>query len=219
MGLAPVIGARPGEERGSGGHLEPPDAELIRRCLRRDEEAWEQMVRRYSSLIYSVARRYGLKDSEAEDVFQSVCVALWEGLASLREASKLTSWLITVTARSAWHLINCRERLNTAPLEETLDYPDLEGEHPEEEVLRRERWESLRRGMARLPERCQRLLWYLFYDPAAPSYAEVARRLGVPEGSIGPTRGRCLEQLHVVLEALESPARAVSSAGRTPALR
>ncbi|MBI2912162.1 MAG: sigma-70 family RNA polymerase sigma factor [Chloroflexi bacterium] len=179
------------------------DRALIELCLRGDEEAWEHLIRAYGGLIYSVARRYGLNEAEAADVFQSVCLALWEGLGSLRETSKLTSWLTTVTARAAWHCISARGRGTAGPLDDTVDLPDGAGNQPEEEALRRERAQSLREALAFLPERWRRLMWHLYYDPAAPSYAEVAQILGMPEGSIGPTRARCLKRLQMILEKMD----------------
>lgn len=180
-----------------------PEAELIRLCLGGHEGAWEDLIHAYSRLIYSVARRYGLNENEAADVFQSVCLAVWEGLASVRETTKLSSWLITVTARAAWHCIAARGRGSVAPLDETMDLPGGAANEPEEEALRREGAESLRQALEFLPERWRRLMWHLYFDPAAPSYAEVAQILGMPEGSIGPTRARCLKRLQAILENLE----------------
>ncbi len=208
--------------RATPGHLpdrsDPSDGELIKRCLRGDEEAWEALIRDYSGLIYSVARRYGLNENEAADVFQSVCLAVWEGLASVRETAKLSSWLITVTARAAWHCISARGRGTAAPLDDGIDLPDEAVVQPEEEALRRERAASLRQALAFLPERWRRLMWHLYYDPAAPSYAEVAQLLGMPEGSIGPTRARCLKRLQMILESMEGsrdlPSLALVRAGR-----
>jgi len=185
--------------------LRRPDADraLIELCLRGDEEAWEDLIRAYGGLIYSVARRHGLNEAETADVFQSACLAFWEGLASVRDTSSLSSWLITVTARAAWRCISARGRAPTAPLDDTVDLPDAAVNQPEEVVLRRERAESLRQALAFLPERWRRLMWHLYYDPSAPSYAEVAQILGMPEGSIGPTRARCLQRLQVILAGME----------------
>ncbi len=173
----------------------PGTLALIQACLQGDEGAWEALIGRYSSLIYSVALRTGLTDAEAGDVFQEVCLSLWRSLDRVRDQTKLDSWLITVSARLAWQQAHRRFQVHyglSMVESETQQY----GSSPAEEALiAREDWRALRLAYNRLGERCRRLIWHLFYDPASPTYAEVAERLAMPLGSIGPVRIRCLQQL------------------------
>lgn len=178
---------------------------LIEACLLGEEGAWETLLGRYSGLIYSVALRYGLSEVEAADVFQNVCLSLWRSLEQLRDFSRLEAWLMTVSARLAWQQARERFHLHLGLALPEGEVPEAEAGAPEEVLLLKEEWRTLGEALGRLPQRCRRLVWHLFYDPSAPSYAEVAQRLGMPLGSIGPVRRRCLERLRALLEAAETP--------------
>jgi RNA polymerase sigma factor (sigma-70 family) len=180
---------------------EESDSRLIEKCLRGDPEAWERLVRRYANLVYGMARRYGLDQDDAADVFQNTWSALWERLPELRDRSRLGPWLITVAARHA-HQQYQRQTRRTTRHEYDYDFesqPDPDAQ-PEDLAVAFDEAARLRRAMERLPERCRELLDYLFYDPQAPSYAEVARRLKVSPDTIGPLRWRCLRHLRALLE-------------------
>jgi len=183
---------------------------LIEACLRGDEEAWEGLIRRYSSLIYSVALRSGLTEAEAGDVFQEVCINLWRSLDQVRDQTKLDSWLITVSARLAWQQSRRRFHAHYGLSMAESETPEYGSSPAEEAILAREDWRALRLAFNRLGERCRRLIWHLFYDPASPSYAEVAERLAMPLGSIGPVRIRCLQRLRNLLQEGEGGKRLVS---------
>ncbi|MEN3333466.1 MAG: hypothetical protein V7641_2831, partial [Blastocatellia bacterium] len=139
------------------------------------------------------------------DIFQSVWLKLYEKLASLRDHEKLSSWLITTTTREVWR-VAARNRRDSAPagadddqsdaLEQiaaTAPLADAEREMLEQQQLVRETLESL-------PERCRTLLTMLFYEKDELSYAEIARRMGMPVPSVGPTRARCLEKMKKMLQ-------------------
>jgi RNA polymerase sigma factor (sigma-70 family) len=180
---------------------EGSDRELVAGCLRGEAEAWESLVRRYSSLVYSVARKYGLGDDDVADVFQNTWCALWERLVEVRDQSRLSPWLITVAGRLSYQVIERRHRLAAR---EELDF-DLEsqpdsGAQTEDLAVAHDEAAQVRVAMTRLPDRCRQLLDYLFYDPDAPSYTEIARRLGVSPDTIGPLRQRCLRNLKILLD-------------------
>ena len=177
------------------------DTALVEACLRGEADAWEQLVRRYAGLVYSVARRYGLGEEDAADVFQGTWSALWERLAEVRNRARLGPWLITVAGRLAYQQLERRQR-QAVRQEAEVDLelqPDTSA-LPEELAVALDEAASVRTAMARLPERCRQLLGYLFYDPRAPSYIEIARRLKVSPDTIGPLRGRCLRHLRTLLE-------------------
>lgn len=179
------------------------DADLIDACLAGDASAWEQLLARYGRLIYSVALRLGLRESDAADCYQTVCVILLEKLGQLRDRTKLSSWLITTTTREA-RLVSMR-RSRMVPLtsengdEDPIAQQPDGGPLPDEEAVLLEEQALVRDAVQHLPERCRTLLSALFYERPTPPYAEIGLRLGMPEPSIGPTRGRCLERLRIAL--------------------
>jgi RNA polymerase sigma factor (sigma-70 family) len=179
--------------------MERDDATLIQACRAGDQEAWEQLIRRYQRLIFSVPLRAGLDQDSAAEVFQHVFTKLYEKLDSLTQPERLSSWLVTTAKRECWALHRRQQRtvgfaqLDADGASET-ELPDP-GLLPDEMLERMERQHLIRQALAALDERCRVLLQLLFFQPEPPSYAEVAARLGTSEGSIGPTRARCFQKL------------------------
>ncbi len=186
-----------------------PDPELIAKCLEQDAAAWETLVRRYQRLIASVTVKFGLNADDAADVFQSVCLALFQQLQSLKEQTKLGSWLITVTVRECWKLrkrgaktTSLTDAFGDQEEEEPLEIPDPAQQPAEEQILTIERQHLIRRAVSLLSPQCRRLIEQLFYRDQPPSYAEIGQKLSMPVASIGPTRGRCLAKLKEVLKKI-----------------
>lgn len=201
----PTGDPEPAPEGKTGRWDDRTDDHLIADCLRGDSDAWQALLERYGRLVYSIPLRYGLSSDEAAEVFQSVCLILLEKLEGVRDRAKLSSWLITVTARECWAVLRRRSPVVHGPAQpddesDTSEEAD-DAPLPDEVALQWERQHAVRAAVRRLPERCQRLLWYLFYDHSCPPYAEIGRRIGIPVPSIGPTRARCLEKLRGTLEA------------------
>ena len=166
------------------------DADLVRRCLGGDEDAWTKLVERYAPLVYSVPRRYGLKAALAEDVFAEVCLALVRSLKNLRDPKALPQWLIRTATRATW------EAARKAKAQLAEDLPELAGGAPPEEFVNTmEEAHLVRDAMAALSDRCRELLELMYFKTPAPSYDAIAKRLKMPRGSLGPTRQRCLEKL------------------------
>jgi len=188
------------------GPLEPDvDARLVARCQAGDARAWEALVRRHERLVFAVGRSWRLSDEDLADVFQEVFAALVRGLPRLREARTLVRWLSSTTDRIArtTALRRRREQALTAPEAAAAEHDSSDAEPVGADLDRLERQALVRLALAHLSERCQRLLGALYYEDPAPSYAELAGRLGVPIGSLGPTRARCMERLRAGLERLE----------------
>jgi len=179
------------------------DTQLIDACLAGDRAAWDRLVERYQRLVYSVALRQGLSAEDADDVFQAVFVILLGKLDTCRDRERLGSWLTTITRREAWRVLRERAAHAGAAGDEQELAAQAAAEPPPEAALQElEEQDLIRQAMERLGTRCRRLLWQLFYTQERPSYADIARELGMPEGSIGPTRARCLEQLKAILAQL-----------------
>lgn len=177
------------------------DWELILACRAGEATAWEQLVSRYERLVFSIALSYRVSREDAADVSQMAFLSLFRSLDALSDDSRLSAWLATVAHRQTKRILQQRRREYPDAqelLDERLPSIDPRGETP------MERWEIvewLQYGMDALSERCRQLLLALYFDREEPSYAEVAARLGMPVGSIGPSRARCIERLKQLLES------------------
>lgn len=171
------------------------DAALIERCLSSDALAWEMLIRRYQNLIYSIPIQYRFSLPDAADIFQSVCVILMEKLKTLRNAETIASWLYVTTRRQCWKTMKKKSR--EVELEEGMDKGA--DSNADELVLQHQ----IRRGMEHLSDKCRDLITSLYYADPPLSYEEITARFGIPFGSIGPTRARCLERLRNILTKKE----------------
>ena len=178
------------------------DSELINACLAGDSEAWAELVERYQRLVYSVAMRSGLSPEDADDTFQAVFMILLNKLETCRHQDRLGAWLTTITRREAWRVARQRGARVYAPGDDVLENLTPPEPPPDSVIEQIEEQHLIRQAMGRLGERCRRLLWHLFYAPEPLSYAEIAKQLAMPEGSIGPTRARCLKRLRRILRSM-----------------
>jgi RNA polymerase sigma factor (sigma-70 family) len=172
-----------------------PIGGLVSAANRGDQAAWRELVERYSPLLVSVIRRFGLTPAETEDVAQTVWLRMVEHLGGLREPHALPKWLITTGRREAMrHLTSGRRDWPQDPRSDTWPAVPCDDEDPDAALDRAERHEALLAAMAELPARQRDLLVLLMTDPP-PSYDEIHRQTGIPIGSIGPTRARAIERL------------------------
>jgi RNA polymerase sigma factor (sigma-70 family) len=165
-----------------------------------DPRAWEKLVERYERLVFSIPLSYGLPREDAADVAQLVFTILFQSVGSLPEDSRLGPWLSTVARRHTWRLLERRRREGPARNEDLAENVSRFGRDEADPIARWEAVEWLEGGLARVDERCRELLLALYFDPGEPSYADISARLGMPVGSIGPTRARCLRRLRKLLE-------------------
>ena len=184
--------------------MQPTDKELLMACRRGDEPSWEALVERYQRLIYSIPRRAGLNEDQAGEVFQEVFATLVQKLNDITEPDRLHAWLVTTARRKTWRFMLKERALQTGKAheddDEELTVMVDESPLPDEILVRLEEQQRVRQALLSLDERCQRLLTMLYYQSDPPSYAEIAAAFGIPEGSIGPTRARCLKKM---LQSLE----------------
>lgn len=183
----------------------PDDAALVARCRAGDGAAWRELVQRYQRLVYAVVRRAGLDEASGADVFQTVFVRLLEHLPRLQQPERLQAWIVTTTKREALRQRERAARTRSIDADddtqaETLALADP-GPLADEALSELQQLDLLRLALDRLDDRCRQLLQALFADEQ-PAYAELSARLGLPVGSIGPTRGRCLARLRRLLEDL-----------------
>jgi RNA polymerase sigma factor (sigma-70 family) len=174
------------------------DWDLIEACRRGDEQAWQQVVDKYKRLVFSIPLNYGLGQHDAADIVQLTFMMLLQGLDGLHEESHLGGWLATVARRNTWHIIRRHGREQLHP-ENISDNNSLYDEGREKEKERQELNDWIFDGLSRLDETCRSMLILLYFDPDLNSYKEVAARMKLAVGSIGPMRARCLERLRELM--------------------
>ncbi|GAA4858757.1 sigma-70 family RNA polymerase sigma factor [Saccharopolyspora cebuensis] len=169
-------------------------AVLLRRAAAGEQWAWRELVDRHEPVVWSTARAFTHCAADAEDVSQATWLLLAENLGRLRSPEALPGWLATTARREAARLTKARRREAPFGLDSALLAPSGAAEGPEQTVLRSMTHTRLWRAFAELPQRCQQLLRVLAASPEA-SYAQISAALGMPKGTIGPKRGRCLAEL------------------------
>jgi RNA polymerase sigma factor (sigma-70 family) len=163
-----------------------------------DRCAWREIVDRYVNLVWSVARSFRLAEADAADVAQATWLRLVQHLHRIQEPDRLGAWLATTARREALALR--RRNGHDLPVAEVPEPPGGNGSAPDvdDRVIRADRHAEIRAAVDTLPGRCRQLLRVLLADPP-PTYEEVSAATGMPVGSVGPTRQRCLETLRARL--------------------
>jgi RNA polymerase sigma factor (sigma-70 family) len=181
-----------------GGSLDV--AHLVRQASRGDRSAWERLVDQYSRLLWATTRDFRLSENDAADVVQGTWLRLLEHIDRIEYPERIGSWLATTARHECLRHLAAGKRVmvvqddHEAFKGEVSHQPDVD-----ERLLADERAQAVRDALSTLPSRSQRLLELLMADPPL-SYTEISDQLGLPIGSIGPTRGRCLERLRLVLQ-------------------
>lgn len=172
-------------------------AEHLSRARAGDVTALDAVVRELNPLLWHVARAQGLAPDDVQDVVQNTWLELISHLDRIQNPRALTAWLVVTTKRQAWR-VN-RRRRSTEPDDSLAEVAD---DAPEAAygLITDQRDRVLWRAFGLLPTRCRELL-RVVATADRPDYAELSRALGMPHGSIGPTRGRCLAKLRALLVA------------------
>jgi RNA polymerase sigma factor (sigma-70 family) len=169
--------------------------DLVARARKGDKQAWDALVERYAPLIWSICRRHRLCGADAEDVGQSVWLHLVDKLDRVRDPAALPGWLATTTRRECGRVLReARGPRTTGFAVDAEELPDEQAGTTDQDLLLAERHAALREAFAHLPSDGQRLIALLAADPPLP-YTEISARLGIPVGSIGPNRARCLAKM------------------------
>jgi RNA polymerase sigma factor (sigma-70 family) len=160
-------------------------ADLVGRAAAGDADAWRDLVDRYRDVVWAVARAHRLPEYDAADVSQATWLSLAQHLRRLRDPERVAAWLATTARRESLRVLAVRRReppFDLSTMEPVADETDVDGA------------DALWRALRGLPERCRALLRLIAFTPDL-SYAQAARALGIPPGSVGQTRGRCLAVL------------------------
>ena len=175
-------------------------AGLVRGAAAGDRRSWERLVDQFARLIWSITAEFKLSESDAGDVAQTTWLRLLEHIHRIEYPDRVGSWLAATARNECLRSLAARKRVILAQDDEVLTGAMAAEPEIDERILADERDQVVRNALSRLPRRSQRLLELLMADPPT-SYAEISNEMGLPVGSIGPTRGRCLAQLRILLQA------------------
>ena len=180
-----------------------PVSDLVARARNGEKQAWDALVELYAPLIWSICRRHDLGRADTEEVAQAVWLHLVGHLGNLHEPAALPGWLATTTRRECLRVLRAGRPLAAGHVLDAETLPDDQAVAAEQELLAAERQAALREAFLDLPPCGQRLIALLLKDPPVP-YAEISVRLGMPIGSIGPSRRRYLDKMrrHPAIAAL-----------------
>ncbi len=194
-------GARAGDATGEPGGAV---SALVNAAAQGDATAWEALVERFSPLVWSVIRAHRLADADVEDVWQITWFRLTSNLHKIKDPERVGAWLASTARHEALRLIRTSRRVTPVEDLDTVS-PWVNHHSPEQALLESEqaaaeaeRLQRLGEAFDLMPERCRRLLRLLMATPP-PSYNEISEALGMPVGSIGPTRARCLDCLRKIM--------------------
>lgn len=176
---------------------------LVQRAANGDRQAWERLVDRYARLIWSITVEFKLTESDAADVAQATWLRLLERIDRIEYPDRLGSWLAATARNECLRSLTTHKRPVRAQDKEEALFGMATSGPIGERLLAGERDQAVRDTLSRLPRRWQRLLELLMADPPA-SYAEISDELGLPLGTIGPTRGRALARLRELLQVSEA---------------
>ena len=172
---------------------------LVRRAAEGDPWAWERLIDQYARLVWAITRDFKLGESDAADVTQVTWLRLLENIRKIENPDRVGSWLAATARNECMRCLAARKKVVLAEdgivLEtgSSVSQPEID-----ERLLCAERAQTVREALSQLPWRWQRMLELLMADPPA-SYAEISDQLGLPIGSIGPTRSRSLARLRALL--------------------
>jgi RNA polymerase sigma factor (sigma-70 family) len=171
---------------------------LFSRYRAGDEDQMAELVKILTPILWHTARASRLDTAAAEDVLQTVWLTLVRKADTITEPLAVLQWMVVTTKREAWRVARTQARVRPEDLEAEGALRSDDTESVEDAVLRATSDHRLWQHVEGLPERCRALLRVIAFADR-PDYAELAQALGMPQGSIGPTRGRCLAKLRLAL--------------------
>ncbi len=174
--------------------------QVVKEARAGSSEAWEALVERFGGLVAAVARRCRLSDADVAEVGQTTWLRLVENIDRIEQPERLGAWLATTSRRESLRIATRQTALPATDAVYLI--ADDKADPLDAGLLKDEQVRAIRIAAEQLPSRCQRLLGLLMGDDDLP-YKEIGEQLNMPIGSIGPTRGRCLEHLRQLLAEME----------------
>ncbi|MDQ3763939.1 MAG: sigma-70 family RNA polymerase sigma factor [Actinomycetota bacterium] len=176
-------------------------ADLLQLVSEKDSTAWEEIIRRYGSIVLATVRSFRLQEADTLDAVQMTWLRLAKNASRVQYPQRLAGWLTTTARREALHILYQQAKHTLIPTDTVAgNFPDHTA-GPEQRLIHRETQRILDDLIAELPPRRRTLLQTLFTD-TPQRYTEIAHNLGIPQGGIGPTRARALQQLRRKLHTL-----------------
>jgi RNA polymerase sigma-70 factor (ECF subfamily) len=198
------------------GKLSPSDAELIERCLRKDNPAWEQIVARYRRKVFHIAYKFTGKHDEAEDLTQEIFLKVFRSLDKFNRDADFSTWLSSVARNFCIDNYRAGKREREVVVEDLVAFdlaPAASG-NPHRALEDQDRRSFLRRGLDQLPDKLREAV--VLRDLQGLSYQEMADRLGLPEGTVKSRINRGREELARLLLRAHQPGRGARRRGRSP---
>jgi RNA polymerase sigma factor (sigma-70 family) len=180
------------------------DRELVARCRAGDQQAWAELVERFSRYVYAISvQAFRLSEADAEDVFQEVFARAYQRLESLRDDAAVRPWLAQLTRRL------CIDRLRAAARERPAPDDELSPAGAEETLALLDEALIVHEALAEVPEHCREILDRFFARDE--SYKVIGEALDLPAGTIASRISRCLKRLRELLEGRSNDPSASSS--------
>src|SRR5438876_6620025 len=199
--------------------VEPSDAELIERCLRKDNAAWEQVMLRFRRRVFHIAYKFTGKHDDAEDLTQEIFLKVFKSLDKFNQSADFSTWLGSVARNYCIDHYRASKREREVLVEDLVAFdlaPASAGSNPHRALEDRDRRSFLRRGLESLPAKLREAV--VLRDLQGLSYQEMADRLGLPEGTVKSRINRGREELSRLLLRAQQAERG-RSGGRIPARR
>ena len=190
------------------GLASPSDGELIERCLRQENAAWDQILARYRRKVFHIAYKFTGKHDEAEDLSQEIFLKVFRSLDKFHRDADFSTWLSSVARNYCIDRYRASKREKEVLVDDLLAFDQATasaGSNPQRSLEDRDRRSFLRRGLDRLPEKLREAV--VLRDLQGLSYQEMAERLGLPEGTVKSRINRGREELARLLLKAQQPAR------------
>ena len=179
------------------------DADLVQRCRKNEQLAWDELVDRYQRLIFAVPKRAGLNDDQAADIFQDVFLTLYQKIDEIEQPERIRAWIVTTAKFKTWAVVRGEKGLHSPATEEEMEVEmgNLPDSSPlaDDVLIELEEQHLIRTAVAKLDERCRTIISMVYLNAATASYVDVGEAIGVGATSISPLRSRCLKKLEKLL--------------------
>ena len=179
----------------NGGAAALPDAELIERCLARENDAWSEIVARYRRRVFHIAYKFTSKHDQAEDLTQDIFVKLLRSLDKFHRDADFGTWLTSVARHYCIDHYRASKREREVLVEDLVafDHAPAASGNPQRALEDRDTKTLLRRGLDQLPPKLREAV--VLRDLQGLTYQEMASRLGLPEGTVKSRINRGREEL------------------------
>lgn len=162
-------------------------------------KAWQELVSRFGGMIAATGRRYRLNSADVGELQQITWLRLVENIHKIEQPERIGGWLATTARRESLQLLRRSAKYHSGADQMLANMPDHNLADPDSRPIAAEREAVVHAAWERLNPRCRELLSLLMVDDPL-GYKDLSQLLRMPVGSIGPTRGRCLDKLRLLVD-------------------